>query len=355
LKIAVTADIHLTTRTKHPERFQVLESILNHCVEVGIKLLIIAGDLFDQSFPNYAEFEDLYRTHRPPGLNVVIIPGNHDHKLDSKSIVGDGLRIYDEPILLPLNKTWKILFVPFHKEQTMGAAIAPFLREIINHPWILVGHGDWSAGLTEPNLYEPGVYMPLTTTDLEEFQPELVFLGHIHKPFSDGKVYSPGSPCPVDKSETGLRRSLILDTKTGEIASQVVDTPLLYFKERFIIIPGDDELTRLEFQLKQRIESWNLPAGWENRVKARIELSGISSDRNKTRNLAKSTFSAFHLEPDGEPILDQLYHQPDPDRTYLARQLQEWVDNLDWHPLEGIDPTKSEIMEHGLKIIYGVE
>ena len=48
MKIAVTADVHLTTREDNPERFNALEDILGSLEGLGIEHLIIAGDLFNK-------------------------------------------------------------------------------------------------------------------------------------------------------------------------------------------------------------------------------------------------------------------------------------------------------------------
>ena len=354
MKIAFTADNHLTTQSRNPERFQALANILQQCGENQVKLLIIAGDLFDQSMPNYAEFETLYKKHRPPGLTTAIIPGNHDEGLNQESITGDGLIIHNEPQLLPLNKNWKILFVPYQKGQTMGSVIAPFAAELTGQRWILVGHGDWSPGLKIPDPYEPGVYMPLTRSDLVLYKPELVFLGHIHLPFDGEKVHYPGSPCPLNISETGLRYFLLLDLKQGKITPVTADSPQLFFDERFVTLSRENELEYLENQMKERIDSWELPAGWEKRVQVRVEVAGFATDREAAKKIVREVFSPFNFSEDGEPDLKKLYHRPDPDREQIALDVQDWIKELEWAESTSA-PTKTEILEEALKVIYGVE
>lgn len=354
MKIAFTADNHLTTQSLNPERFAALADILQQCGEHQVKLLIIAGDLFDQSMPNYSEFEALYKKHRPPDLTTAIIPGNHDEDLNQETIASDGLIVHNKPQLLPINKTWKILFVPYQKDQTMGSIIAPFTAELTGQRWILVGHGDWSPGVRIPDAYEPGVYMPLTRSDLLIYKPELVFLGHIHLPFDGEKVRYPGSPCPLNITETGLRRFLILDTEQGKITSHLINTPLLFFEEKFVILPREEELTHLRDTMENRIISWQLPKGWESRVQVRVEIAGFSSNREKVLKTVQEVFAPCKFYQNTEPILDNLFHKPDPDREQIARQIQVWIEDLDW--TESIlSPNKREILEEALKVIYGVE
>ena len=161
MKIAITADNHLTTQSRNPERFQALADIYKQCRELNVKLLIIAGDLFDQSMPNYAEFETLYKKHRPPDLTTALIPGNHDQDIRNESFNLEGFIIHNKPVLLPINSSWKILFAPYQDGQSIGGAIAPFADELKSQRWILVGHGDWTPGVQGPDVYEPGVYMPM--------------------------------------------------------------------------------------------------------------------------------------------------------------------------------------------------
>ena len=353
MKIALTADVHLTTQAKHPERYQALANIYQQCGENQVQLLIIAGDLFNQTLANYADFEKLYKTVRPPDLTTVIIPGNHDHLLRTEEFSGDGLIIYSDPIIKPLNNSRKVLFLPYMANRTMGQAIAPFSEELSGQRWILIGHGDWTAGRNTPDPYEHGVYMPLTRADLQIYQPELVFLGHIHLAQDGKEVFYPGSPCPLNISETGLRRFLTFDTEKGEIESHLIDSPLIYFSERFVVLPVENDLDCLKQEIKERIQNWNLPTGWKNRVQVRVEIAGTAfSDRKKILSLTKKAFSEYSFYKKEDPNLDGLIHNPDPDRTEISIQAQDWLSQLDWNEEGPSTPSETQILEAALKIIY---
>jgi exonuclease SbcD len=352
LKIAITADNHLTTLAKSPQRFQALADIYRQCGDLEVQLLIIAGDLFDQSLANYSDFEDLYRKVKPDGLKTIIIPGNHDHMLKKEALAGEDLVVYSEPALRPLNDSRQILFLPYSDHQSMGEGIAPFADDLTNQRWILVSHGDWSAGQKSPDPYERGIYMPLTNPDIQRYQPELVFLGHIHLPQEDGKVYYPGSPCPLDITETGLRRFFILDTQRGEVTSHLVNSPLIYFDESFLIIPGEDELGRLKADIEKRIKNWNLPDGWEDRVQVRVRVYGSSStSRDDIKSLAEASFAPYKYYQDQPPSLDELTYSLDEDKAEIASQVQQWVNALEWDAGPN-QPEKSQILREALQIIY---
>lgn len=352
LKIALTADNHLTTKAKNPERFQALADIYQQCGANQIQLLIIAGDLFDQSMVNYAEFEDLYKSYRPHDLTTVIIPGNHDLQLNQGAIAGDVLIVYSEPVLKPLNDSRKILFLPYQGAQTMGKAIAPFAEDLDGQRWILIGHGDWSSGINSPDPYEQGVYMPLTSMDLKNYQPEMVFLGHIHLPQDGGLVHYPGSPCPINITETGIRRFLILDTDRGEITSKPVNSQLVYFDERFVMLPMEHDLEQLITKIHERIKSWNLPSGWDKYVQVRVKVTGSAlSNRQKILDSVKRAFAPFAFYQDGDPDLSELIHNPDPERAEIANQVQAWIMEHPWDE-RTYHPSKEQILEEALKLIY---
>ena len=355
MKIAITADNHLTTLAKNPERFQALGNIYQQCGEQGIQLLIIAGDLFDQSLANYADFEELYQQSRPKDLTTIIIPGNHDETLCQGALAGDGVMVVSEPELKPLNDSRLILFLPFQDHHSMGEGIAPFAESLKGKRWILIGHGDWFGGHKAPDPYESGVYMPLTQPDLKRYQPELAFLGHIHLPQNDGKVYYPGSPCPLNITETGLRRFLILDTKQGEVSSHLVSSPLVNFDEQFLVIPGPNELPSLKSAFQNRIDGWELPPGWEDRVQVRVRIIGSSAtSREEIRSAAAEIFAHFRFYQDQPPAMDDLVFSLDEDRAEITAQLQDWVDNLAWEP-NPHQPDKTQILQEAIKIIYQVK
>ena len=353
MKIAFTADCHLTAQSKNPDRFQALANIFKQCDENDVQLLVIAGDLFDQDLPNYAEFEEIYHSSRTGDLTTVIIPGNHDQRLSQGALLGESLLVYSEPTLQPLDVSRKILFLPYQDNKTMGELIAPFADELQDQRWILVSHGDWTAGRNTPDPYEKGLYLPLTRTDLEVYQPELVFLGHIHLAQQDQNLYYPGSPCPLDISETGLRRFLILDTDWGEVTSHLVDSPLIFFAEQFIMLPSENGLDLLLKEIGRRIETWNLPEGWENKVRFQVDVTGSSGlDRQDILKGIKKAFSGFSYYKDEEPHLAELIYNIDPDRIEISNQVKIWIDDLDWKA-DPNSPSKMQILDQALKIIHG--
>jgi DNA repair exonuclease SbcCD nuclease subunit len=59
MRIAITADLHLTSRAKAPQRYAAFEDILAQAIEMHIETILIAGDVFDASLRDYSEFDAL--------------------------------------------------------------------------------------------------------------------------------------------------------------------------------------------------------------------------------------------------------------------------------------------------------
>lgn len=359
MKIAVTSDLHLTSREKHPERFQVLESVLKQMAEDSIQHLVLAGDVFDAAGRNYAEFDAVCRKVKSAGIQVWIIPGNHDPGLKQSSFTADNVTVFEKPVLNQIGATESdflenpILFVPYDNERNFGDVLADFSDKIAEKKWFLVGHGDWIEGVREPNPYEKGVYMPLGRHDVEKYKPNQVILGHIHKPtlIENNIIHYCGSPCSIDINETGRRRFLILDTDSGLIEERIIHNGPIYFKVDLLVMPIEDEISRVQKQIQQIIDSWELTSEEKNRVSIRVTVRGYSAD---IRLLSKTVWDAFkelQFYNDEGPKLE-VSSAYDTDRAEIVKHLETAIDNLGY--ISGADdPDRDTILFYALKSVYG--
>lgn len=353
MRIAVTADAHLTSRDEHPGRYKALENILVQAVEEEVETIIIAGDLFDASRQVYADFEALCQDSRFGHLRVQVIPGNHDPDIRQGDVVAPGLDIITEPRLTTLDEDGlEFLFIPYEDHKTMGEQIALFADRLTSNRWVLVGHGDWAEGLQTSNPYERGVYMPLTRKDVELFQPTKAFLGHIHLPLEHGRVLYPGSPYPVDISETGYRRFLLFDTETFEVESRRVDTDVIYFDEHLVVLPVEDEKAFAVDQASRLIEQWSIDDADGEKVQVRVNLSGYSANRRALADIVKKAFSRFRYYRDEAPDISGVRASSDIDRHQIARKARAWIEGLDWLSGPG-EPGGDDVLLAALHIIYG--
>jgi len=352
LKIAITADIHLSSRKDHPERYRALENILHQMLEDGINTLVIAGDLFNESNRNYREFETFCKREEYKAVRFIIVPGNHDPNVSNKFIAADNVEVISEQGIKTFGSVaTKFLFLPYKKEKEMGELIADFTEEFSDSKWVLIGHGDWIEGMYS-NPLEPGTYMPLTRTDLERFKPSTVILGHIHKPLDIGSVHYPGSPCPLDITETGKRRFLIIDSEDCSVISRPVDSDFIFFDESLIVIPAKDEEKYLRNQIKSKIEKWNIKQSEKSKVILRIKVSGYTSDKRRLMEILKDSFRGFVFYQNGEPDLSEVYVADDLERAEIADRVSKEIEKLEWmQALE--EPTKEQILLEALHVIYG--
>jgi exonuclease SbcD len=353
MKIAITADLHLTSIDDHPERYNALGNILDQMMKEHVHHIIIAGDLFDSSSKNFSDFEALCKLKKYETVRFSIIPGNHDAELNASSIVAENVRIFDHPTILEVPPDNLCLFmVPYAEEMTMGDCLEAEVETLKDCMWVMVGHGDWSEGLRQPNPYEPGVYMPLTNTDIRRYQPRRVFLGHIHVPMDRDRVHYAGSPCGLDITESGKRRFLLYDTEQDEVEERLVDTDVIYFDEDFVMLPVEDEEAYITALIQERIYSWGLTEGERNKVRVRVTLRGYCGDRKALAKAVNEAFSGYAYYKDEPPDLSAVSISLHEDLRVIAEKVKARVRDLDW--IEGIDePSQDEILMAALHTIYG--
>jgi len=350
LKIAVTADVHLTTREANPERFNALQDILGSLEGLGIEHLIIAGDLFNKDISNYNEFEKLCAQY--PKVTVHIIPGNHDPSVDKSRFTAGNVRAYNEPERVELDSTF--LFVPYQLGTGMSEVIASQAQHLDPGKWILVGHGDYCRGNRQAGSEEQGTYMPLFRSDIDLYKPRDVLLGHIHIYSTDGKVHYPGSPCGLDISEVGHRSFLVYDTENASVSPHPVNTDVLFFQESFMIIPRNDERSRLKQEIDQRIASWGLDESELGRVRLRVRARGFCNDKQAIADQLRESFENFtHYKGEG-PDVSELSVSNNNELGFIANQVEEEIASMDWGSCSEEDrPDHDEIMEQALQVIYG--
>ncbi len=59
MKIAITSDNHLRKKDEYPERWNALKDIVKQNEDLGVDILVIAGDLFDKDYVNYSEIDSI--------------------------------------------------------------------------------------------------------------------------------------------------------------------------------------------------------------------------------------------------------------------------------------------------------
>jgi DNA repair exonuclease SbcCD nuclease subunit len=353
LKIAITADCHLSPYKDHPERFRALDNILYFMLRYNIETIVILGDLFNEDSRNYSEFDRFCKNPKYKNIKFYIIPGNHDSQLNSKLIASENVKILSEPEVIKFDLlSLPFLFMPYKKNKTMGEEIAPFANNLSSNEWVLIGHGDWVVGMREINPREPGVYMPLTRTDIETYKPVQVVLGHIHKQVDLSIIHYPGSPCPLDISETGRRRFLIIDTENGFLRSRTLEKVPIHFNETLIVLPLEDETAYLNSQINKRLKEWNVTEEERSRVRIRIKVKGYTLDKRKMVETIKQGFHGYRFYKNEDPDISEVSVSDMFEQSEIIKRVIKEINQLKWN-WEEHEPDRTQILIEALHAIYG--
>lgn len=216
LKIMHTGDLHLGLEFKSTkfdssfakkrrlELWETFENIIDRCNENSIDILLIAGDLYEESYFTISDMKRL-----ASGFNllkkteVVIVCGNHDPIKETSlySIIDfpKNVNIIKEQIVtkIEFEKLNTVVWgLSFNKEEIQEELLKDIEIEDNSKINILLSHGDI--------FNKKSRYMPIDLKKINTLGFNYIALGHIHKhEFIDGKIAYSGSPEPLDSSETG--------------------------------------------------------------------------------------------------------------------------------------------------------
>lgn len=272
MRILHTSDWHLGQslhqydRTYEHERF--LEWLLDTLVSESVDVLVIAGDVFDNSNPSAIAQSLLYRflteaRSRVAHLNIVMIAGNHDSpgRLEAPSpflsmfdahVVGQVIRSDEgfslERLVLPLKAkdgrigAWCVAMpflrpsdVPRIEDATEPYAegIEALYRQAIEHAkakreagqaLIALGHCHLTGGKASEDSERRIVIGGAEALSAEMFDDSVTYvaLGHLHLSQEIGgdstRRYS-GSPLPLSFSEIDYPHQVVIVDFDGEVLS----------------------------------------------------------------------------------------------------------------------------------------
>jgi len=251
LTLIHTSDWHLghelNGHDRQAEHDTFLDWLLEEIATQAADVLLVTGDVYDVANPPVSAMRRLFRflhaaTTRVPGLQVLILGGNHDSagRIDLPSaLLGDG-RVHFigalprrdgaldfDRLLIPLQDrsgrlaAW-LAAVPFCRPGDLGTDTLPSLYAAVTDagmaradglPLILTGHlhvagGDVSE-LSERRIVVGGE--EAQAASLFDARPAYVALGHLHRPqgiTAATTVRYAGSPFPLSSAERDYRHSI---------------------------------------------------------------------------------------------------------------------------------------------------
>lgn len=328
LKILHTADWHIGQSfhgfDRHYEHEQFLNWLLDTLAVHAIDVLLISGDVFDQSNPPAQSVRLFYsflnRAGRAnPELQIIITAGNHDSAprlespkplLESSNVHIIGVIGKNElgavdynPIVVPLkDRAGKVaawcLAVPFLRlgdyslvesaENPYGAGVTQFYKEIYEHALIgrtqgqaIIAMGHLHAQQADANdIDDPErlIMGGVECISAAAFHSDICYvaLGHIHKAQRLGgrdHVRYSGSPLPMSFTEHGYRHQVVCFELEDETARNIatLDVPV---SVRLQCIPGQPRPLPEVLDALSALESTDTPDPNAAFVEVRVRLEG---------------------------------------------------------------------------------
>ncbi|MBR5095038.1 MAG: DNA repair exonuclease [Oscillospiraceae bacterium] len=230
IKILHTADLHLDSpfealpagkaAIRRKEQRELLDAMARLAIKERVDLVLLCGDLLDNSDPYFETGEELARCLGTIPAPVFIAPGNHDPWTPKSPYAR--LRLPDNVHVFTENAI-RYFSLPSLKARVYGAAFTeprcgPLLRGF---------HAERKEGVTDILCLhgEVGVkdspYGPISEEDLAQSGLHYAALGHIHKASGLRKAgdtwYSwPGCPEGRGFDETGEKTVSIVELENGQ-------------------------------------------------------------------------------------------------------------------------------------------
>jgi len=205
MRVAVTADLHLNNKTygikdrdsglpiKTVDSFRALDFFVSECKAQKVDRVVIAGDVYDNYHPS-SDIMEMFNTRlqdlESSGIQVVVMPGNHDASGNTYAISpikgwSSTIKIVDKPVV-ENGDGYKAIYVPHTSDIESGARSFPQLLASVrteregDEPIIFFGH--FSVNGAMRNDYSEHVSkMDVSAGDIESTGATVAFLGHFHK------------------------------------------------------------------------------------------------------------------------------------------------------------------------------
>jgi exonuclease SbcD len=257
MRIVHTSDWHLGHQlhgvSRAREHAAFLAWLVDVCMREAADAVLVTGDVFDGSNPPataqaawYGFLADL--AARRPGVEVVVIGGNHDSpaRLEAPAPLLARLNVHvvgAAPAAIRRVGEAFVLAVPFLRSADLGdpvgedpvraifaAGIAELRARANGAPMIVMGHlhvsGAEPSVLSERRILLGGA--EAVAGDLFPADVAYVALGHLHKPQRVGgreQVRYAGSPIPLAMSEAEYRHQVLVVDVGEEVRVRPVEVP----------------------------------------------------------------------------------------------------------------------------------
>lgn len=239
LRILHIADVHFGKRGRERDILKQLEKVVNLCLQMEVKVLLISGDLFDRPDLPLDQKEAFLKTISPllrEGIKVLAICGNHDRGVGGL----EGFPFFQEPHRIAIGDLIFYLF-PFDPQGSWQKAMASLPLEKEAPCQVVVCHGSFippgTAQIKKELMEDQALYWPIIPEQIRGLPIDYLALGHYHNPllWKEGETICayPGTIEPLSFKESGPRKAYLL-TWDKELKVETVDlgceTPFVSFE-----------------------------------------------------------------------------------------------------------------------------
>ena len=361
MKILHTGDIHLDSAFSRPDSVgassrrdelrKTFTRMMRYARENGIDMILIAGDLFEDSFISRETIAMMIREFSAFGKPIVISPGNHDcaspGSIWEKNVFPENVYVFTEPTLSYFAFDQYGADVYGYAFTSPSRTDCPLNGAEVNNPDrinLLCAHGDTSSPLSS--------YCPITKADIAAFGAEYAALGHIHNPesiVSDGSRAYGYCGCLEARGpdETGKKGAIVVDMQKKNGIAHVTAQRIRFSSRRYerlsLDCTGADTLAFIEDALVREIEKNALGAD----TCLRAVLTGAVSPSLiiDKRALGTRFSQLLSLEVLDETIPQLDAHEFENDRTVRGafyRAMREKIENA--------SPREREIAVRALRV-----
>ena len=403
IKIAVTADIHLSAKNLN-EKTRKWNHVVERIADEDATHIIIIGDTLDHfnilGCKNGA-VGDVYAAFLEPIMreesigNVDIIDGNHDQaygegRAGTYPLMRDNIEIFNRPY----SRTWPGTGMTFHYLPWMAKEkdnVESFLKNLSGG--ILFGHLEVSGAKMHEGFLKVGGDFALNQTELAAIHCQRIYLGHVHirQSFAGGKIQYIGHPFQNSFKDAGNPQGFLLltlhDNGTFEERYVDIDFPCYYtftgeeyvaakqkglLKDTDIIKIRDTQIPTLagemlpiELPSNVRFEAVPIEAQVQLRTDMSIsdsplvlldkwaEVNGIEYEKDAVGNLLSDTLRQIQFE---DPALGSLVRVV----SLAIEGMGSYRDNvmIDWPDgiigiMGGNGQGKSTLLEGAFAALYG--
>lgn len=337
LQILCTGDLHLG---RYPSRIpsgrrelsveQVWEDLVTYAVRQDIDVVALTGDVVDNENVTYESFGPLQRglgRLDEAEIATVAVAGNHDYdalpRIDSMAeasrfyLLGRGGQ-WEETTVEPEGST-PVQFVgwSFRDAYQPESPLGNFRGDIVEPGMPTVGllHAEVGA--------EESVYAPVSTDKLQRQPVSAWLLGHIHKPQileeTAPPVLYPGSPQPLDPSETGAHGPRLVEIgPDGNVAETPLPRATIRYEVVEVDVEGVEDAEGVEEAaadvLRERLQEMLQSHSKLQRLVCRLQLTGRTPAHRQIEDLASGLAEGLEV-PVGEAVasIDRAEVQTRPD------------------------------------------